>query len=134
MVITSIEKTKSGSEVTIDRENLIQIISKELESVLSAMRTTIIMPKTTTASTTSTTTATSQESDDDYYGYKEYDYASYYDDSYYDEDIDCSIYGNAIKEIEDIEKKKCSEFGADGFRCVPFYACKGGEIITNGKG
>ena len=43
-------------------------------------------------------------------------------------------YGNAKKEIEDIEKKKCSEFGADGFRCVPFYACKEGEIITNGAG
>ena len=29
---------------------------------------------------------------------------------------------------------KCDEFRNDGFRCVPYYACKGGEIITNGAG
>ena len=44
------------------------------------------------------------------------------------------MYGNALNEIEDLEKKKCADFAKDGFRCVPFYGCKEGEIITNGVG
>ena len=47
---------------------------------------------------------------------------------------DCSKYGDALNEIEDLENKKCSEFADEGFRCVPFYACKQGEVITNGRG
>ena len=35
---------------------------------------------------------------------------------------------------EDISGRNCIEFASDGFRCVPFYACNGGEIITNGDG
>ena len=38
------------------------------------------------------------------------------------------------KVTEDLENKKCTEFNEEGYRCVPFYACKGGEIITNGVG
>ena len=30
--------------------------------------------------------------------------------------------------------KKCSEFAIDGFQCVPFHACKGGEVVTSGAG
>jgi len=29
--------------------------------------------------------------------------------------------------------KNCTEFAVDGYRCVPFYGCTNGEIITNGK-
>ena len=39
-----------------------------------------------------------------------------------------------MKEIEDLEAKKCSEFANDGYRCVPFQACKDGEVVTNGAG
>ena len=35
---------------------------------------------------------------------------------------------------EDVSGRNCIEFASDGFRCVPFYACNGGEIITNGDG
>ena len=35
--------------------------------------------------------------------------------------------------IKEIENKKCSEYKEDGFRYVPFYSCKGGEIITDGR-
>ena len=35
---------------------------------------------------------------------------------------------------ENLEAKKCYEFGDDGFRCVPHGACKNGEIITTGAG
>ena len=31
-----------------------------------------------------------------------------------------------------MENKKCTDFEEDGYRCVPFYACKDGKIITNG--
>ena len=35
---------------------------------------------------------------------------------------------------EDLDNKKCSEFENDGYQCVPFFACKDGEIVTNGIG
>ena len=35
---------------------------------------------------------------------------------------------------EDLDNKKCSEFENDGYQCVPFFACKNGEIVTNGIG
>ena len=65
---------------------------------------------------------------EDYYAYDtNYEYEDY------DNEIDCSIYGQAQIIIKEIENKKCSEYKADGFRCVPFYSCKGGEIITDGR-
>ena len=36
--------------------------------------------------------------------------------------------------IEDASERSCDEFAEDGYRCAPFYACKGGEIIVNGAG
>ena len=65
---------------------------------------------------------------EDYYAY---DTNQEYED--YNNEIDCSIYGQAQIIFKDLEKKKCSEYKADGFRCVPFYSCKGGEIITDGR-
>ena len=56
---------------------------------------------------------------------------SYYDDDD-DEAIDCSEYGKAYQHRTDLENKKCSAFAIDGFQCVPFYACKGGEVVTSG--
>ena len=95
----------------------------------SGIKTTTTMPTTTT--TLSTTTITFSDSDDDYYGYQdEYNYG--YDDHL--DESDCSIYANALKEIEELEEKKCSEFSNDGYRCVPFQACKDGEIVTSGAG
>ena len=73
--------------------------------------------------------------------YETYDYA--YRDNYdysYDylerppENVNCSLYEGPKKITEDLENKKCTEFNEEGYRCVPFYACKGGEIITNGVG
>ena len=56
---------------------------------------------------------------------------SYYDDED-DEAIDCSEYGKVYQHRTDLENKKCSAFAIDGYQCVPFYACKGGEVITSG--
>ena len=68
------------------------------------------------------------EETEDYYAYDtNYEYEDY------DNEIDCSIYGQAQLIFKDLEKKKCSEFKEDGYRCVPFYSCKGGEIITDGR-
>ena len=55
-----------------------------------------------------------------------------YEDDEDDEAIDCSEYGKAYQFRTDLENKKCSDFAIDGFQCVPFYACKGGEVITSG--
>ena len=52
-----------------------------------------------------------------------YDYDDYFDEK----EVDCEPYGKAKKITEDLEKKKCSEFAKDGFRCVPFYGCKEGK-------
>ena len=57
---------------------------------------------------------------------------SYYDDEDDEAIIDCSEYGKAYQFRTDLENKKCSEFAIDGFQCVPFYACKAGEVITSG--
>ena len=51
-----------------------------------------------------------------------------------DEDRDCSEYRKAYQLRTDLENKKCSEFAIDGFQCVPFNACKGGEVNTSGTG
>ena len=56
---------------------------------------------------------------------------SYYDDED-DEAVDCSEYGKVYQHRTDLENKKCSAFAIDGYQCVPFYACKGGEVITSG--
>ena len=55
-----------------------------------------------------------------------------YEDDEDGETIDCSEYGKAYQMRTDLENKKCSDFAIDGFQCVPFYACKGGEVITSG--
>ena len=55
-----------------------------------------------------------------------------YEDDDDDKAIDCSEYGKAYQVRTDLENKKCSDFAIDGFQCVPFYACKGGEVITSG--
>ena len=34
--------------------------------------------------------------------------------------------------LSKLSGRNCTEFAEDGFRCVPFYACNGGEIITDG--
>merc|ERR1711902_476221 len=70
------------------------------------------------------------EHNDDYYDYEKYDYSYEYDYG----KTNCSIYGEALKTIKKVDMLKCNEFRNDGFRCVPYYACKGGEIITNGAG
>ena len=36
--------------------------------------------------------------------------------------------------IEDGTERNCTDFEKDGYKCAPFFACKGGEIIINGKG
>ena len=33
-----------------------------------------------------------------------------------------------------MDLQDCKEFDVDGYRCVPYYGCYNGEIITNGKG
>ena len=43
----------------------------------------------------------------------------------------CKSYGGPKKSIEYKKAIKCSEFAENGFRCVPFYACKGGTVITD---
>ena len=71
------------------------------------------------------------DTESDYYDYGyEYDYVY----EYLQDDSNCSIYSNALKKIEELEQKKCSEFVNDGYKCVPFQACKDGEIVTNGAG
>jgi len=47
---------------------------------------------------------------------------------------DCSAKGDPDIVVEDASEKSCIEFADDGYRCAPFYACKGGEIIVNGAG
>jgi len=47
---------------------------------------------------------------------------------------DCSVKGDPVVVIEDASDRNCSEFAVDGYRCAPFFACKGGEIIANGVG
>ena len=44
------------------------------------------------------------------------------------------MYEDALKLIDELEQKKCSEFSNDGYECVPFFACKDGELSTNGAG
>ena len=61
-----------------------------------------------------------------------YDYSGDYD--YYNKEVDCSIYRRNITKIREIENKKCTDFADEGFRCIPYYACREGEIITNGSG
>ena len=34
---------------------------------------------------------------------------------------------------KDLANKKCSEFADEGYRCVPYYACNDGEILTHGQ-
>ena len=64
------------------------------------------------------------EETEDYYAYDtNYEYEDY------DNEIDCSIYGQAQLIIKEIENKKCSEYKEDGFRCVPFYSCKGKDVF-----
>ena len=47
---------------------------------------------------------------------------------------DCSVKGDPEYVVEDASDRNCSEFAVDGYRCAPFFACKGGEIIANGVG
>ena len=47
---------------------------------------------------------------------------------------DCSVKGDPDYAYEDATDRNCSEFAVDGYRCAPFFACKGGEIIANGVG
>ena len=71
------------------------------------------------------------------YSQDEYAYSSDYSYDYdysEDKDIDCSIYLQNITKIREIENKTCLEFAEEGFRCVPYYACRAGEIITNAAG
>ena len=73
------------------------------------------------------------------YDYDDYSYRDNYDYSYEylerpPENVNCSLFEGPKKITEDLENKKCTEFNEEGYRCVPFYACKGGEIITNGVG
>ena len=35
--------------------------------------------------------------------------------------------------IENDSGKNCTDFASDGYRCVPFWACDGGVIITDGR-
>ena len=68
------------------------------------------------------------------YVYEYADYGEDYDEYYGEEAVDCSNYEASLKKLEDLEEKSCSEFAGDGYRCVPFFACNGGEIVTNGAG
>ena len=68
------------------------------------------------------------------YVYEYADYGEDYDEYYGEEAVDCSNYEASLKKLEDLEEKSCSEFAEDGYRCVPFFACNGGEIVTNGAG
>ena len=43
----------------------------------------------------------------------------------------CKSYGGPKNSIEYEKNVKCSEFAKNGFRCVPFYASKGGTVITD---
>jgi hypothetical protein len=36
--------------------------------------------------------------------------------------------------IEDERFKQCSSYAESGYRCVPYYSCENGEIITDGGG
>jgi hypothetical protein len=76
---------------------------------------------------------------DDYDYEGDYAYRDNYDYSYDylerpPENVNCSLFEGPKKVTADLENKKCTEFNEEGYRCVPFYACKGGEIITNGAG
>ena len=114
-------------------------------TIKSVTVTTSTVTSTVTSSVTSTTvTSTKSENKNEIEQQSlnvEYDYT--YRDNYdynYDylerppENVNCSLYEGPKKVTEDLENKKCTEFKEEGYRCVPFYACKGGEIITNGVG
>ena len=41
------------------------------------------------------------------------------------ETSNCDSYGGPKVSIEDKKNHKCSKYAKNGYRCVPFYACKG---------
>jgi len=45
-----------------------------------------------------------------------------------------ATFGDPISVNEDASNRNCTDFEQDGYRCVPFYGCKGGQIITSGYG
>ena len=71
------------------------------------------------------------EEEDKYEDYdNEYSYYDYYED---EKSVNCSQYGMAKQVRKDLANKKCSEFAEEGYRCVPYYACNDGEILTHGQ-
>ena len=93
------------------------------ESLVFRSKATRTSPKKSPKETNENKNESEQGSDE--YETETYDYPG---------NVDCSKYGQ-IKQIrDDLENKKCTEFSEDGYRCVPYYACHDGEIVTNAVG
>ena len=112
----------NSSKKTTENKNKSEQGSDELpiESLVFTSGATLTSPTSPTKETTENKIEREQASDQ----YETYDYL--------DENVNCSLYGGPKK--IDFESKKCTEFNEDGYRCVPFYACEDGIIITKGVG